>query len=75
MIVGCIYLISMTVFYIVKGWNKIRYYDEIESIRYRPLYDRIPGARNRFNKLYSLIYMIGKLMIILSLVLESDVMS
>jgi len=44
MIVGSLYCLAMTIFYIKKGCQKIRYYEEIDSLKYRPLYERIPGA-------------------------------
>jgi len=75
MIVGTLYTLAMTFFFIRKGCKKIRYYDEVNSIRYRPLYDRIPGALVPFNKLYSLIFMMGKLMIIIALVTENAIAS
>ena len=72
-IVGCIELFMIGVYLKIANVD-LNWKIEDENIKYRLLIDRIPKCENFYNKLYNLIYLLAKILIVVALILENSSM-
>ena len=74
---ACIFLcfeLLLVGFYLKKSAHHITWNIELDNVKYRILFDRIPKSVNTFNKLYNLIYFLAKISIIIAIVFELELM-
>ena len=57
--------------YCFKAKKNLRYHEENDSMKYRMLFDRIPGCTSFINKLYNMVYLLAKVFVVIAIVAES----
>ena len=65
----------MIIIYIKKAFAELNWKTESANMKYRTLYDRIFNSEKIFNKLYNIVYLIPKILIVVAFVLEIDLMA
>ena len=60
--------------YVKKARLTLNWKIEDENIKYRQLLDRILNSERNFNKLYNLIYIIAKILIVAAIMLDNVLM-
>ena len=70
--VASLFELVLTIVYIKMALAEITWKIEDNFIKYRSLYDRIIKSEKVFNKLYNLIYLIAKILIVVTFVLELE---
>ena len=64
----------MTVIYVRLAYAEVNWTNEEFHVKYRSLFDRIYKSKKPINKLYNLIYLLSKILIVIAFVLQIDLL-
>ena len=74
-LIAIVYLLGMLYTYFKHGLKTITFMSEYENIKYRTLYDRILNCDNYWNRMFNLIYFIGKSVNVIAIVSEKPILN